>query len=143
MSDAAPDPRRLEVSFPGGSRVEARYRGQTVVTDQPVKSGGSGTAASPFDLFLASIATCAGFYALEFCRRRDIETEGLALSLETVRDPDRKLVAQLVLHLTLPPGFPEKYRRALARSVDQCAVKRHLLDPPEIVLELDSATVSD
>ena len=127
---------RLEVRFPGGSRVEAHYRGQTIVTDQPVKSGGEGTAASPFDLFLASIATCAGFYAQQFCQRRDLPTEGLALSLETLRDPERRLVERVVLHLTLPEGFPDKYRQAITRAVDQCAVKRHLAEPPTVELEL-------
>lgn len=127
---------RLEVRFPGGARVEARYRGQTIVTDQPVKSGGEGTAASPFDLFLASIATCAGFYAHQFCRHRNLPTDGLALSLEPVRDPERKLVERVVLRLTLPEDFPDKYRRAITRAVDQCAVKRHLAEPPVVELEL-------
>ena len=122
--------------FPGGSRVEARYRGQVVLTDQPVASGGEGTAASPFDLFLASVATCAGYYALQFCRRREIDSEGLALSLETEKDPGSKMIRRMVLHLTLPPVFPDKYRKTIARAVDQCAVKRHLADPPAVDLEI-------
>ena len=126
----------MEVGFPGGKAVAATYRGHVVVTDQPVRSGGSGAAPSPFDLFLASIGTCAGFYALEFCRRREIPTDDLGLTLETERDPERRLVSRIRLRLRLPSGFPDKYRAAIARAIDQCSVKRHLTEAPTIELEL-------
>ena len=48
------------VTFPGGKRVDAEYDGFTIKTDQSPKGGGEGSAPQPFDLFLASIATCAG-----------------------------------------------------------------------------------
>ena len=60
----------IKVTFPGGLRVDAEYKGFVVKTDQPVHQGGEGTASSPFDLFLISIATCAGFYAVAFCKER-------------------------------------------------------------------------
>jgi len=94
---------------------------------------------SPFDLFLASIATCMGFYALRFCQERDIPTDGLDLTLEPVRDESRKRVATIRVDVTAPEGFPEKYRGALLRAVDQCAVKKHLIEPPEFEVELAEA----
>ena len=136
MPQVAVESPRVEVRFPGGARVEAHYRGHTVLTDQPVEAGGGGTAVSPFDLFLASIATCAGFYAQRFCQSRKLSTDGLALSLEALRDPERKRVERVVLHLTLPEGFPDRYRLAITRAVDQCAVKRHLAEPPSVELHL-------
>src|SRR5690242_6208835 len=54
----------IEVSFPGGKRVDARVGSFVVHTDQPADQGGEGGAVSPFDLFLASLATCAGIYVL-------------------------------------------------------------------------------
>ena len=60
----------MEIRFPGGLEVEAVHEGFTILTDQPVAQGGAGAAPSPFDLFLASIGTCAGLYALMFCRQR-------------------------------------------------------------------------
>ena len=91
---------------------------------------GDDAAPAPFDLFLASIATCAGLYALRFCQQRDIPTADLALALETVRDPEAKRLAGIRLDLTVPPEFPKKYEKAIARAIDQCAVKRAILDPP-------------
>ncbi|HSB63939.1 MAG TPA: osmotically inducible protein OsmC, partial [Thermoanaerobaculia bacterium] len=75
----------VAVSFPGGVAVEADVKGHRVRTDQS-RPYGDDSAAAPFDLFIASIATCMGFYALRFCQERGIATEGLGLSVETVRD---------------------------------------------------------
>ncbi len=133
----------VTISFPGGVVVEASYKGHTVRTDQPEKSGGSNSAMSPFDLFLASIATCMGFYALRFCQERNLTTEGLHLTLDPVRDEEAKRVAVVRISLDLPPGFPAKYRAAIERAVDHCAVKKHILEPPRFELTLsDSADPS-
>jgi ribosomal protein S12 methylthiotransferase accessory factor len=126
---------KYEVSFPGGVAVEAAVKGHTIRTDQPAPLGAD-SAPAPFDLFIASIATCMGFYALQFCRERGIETGGLGLSLETVRDAEKKRLSSIGVSLTLPPGFPEKYRAAIGRAVDQCAVKKHMIEPPAFSLTL-------
>ncbi|MCP6623421.1 OsmC family protein, partial [Klebsiella pneumoniae] len=67
------------VTFPGGKKVNAELGGMVIPTDQPVESGGEGTAPSPYDYFLASIGTCAGFYVLAFCQQRGIATENISL----------------------------------------------------------------
>jgi ribosomal protein S12 methylthiotransferase accessory factor len=124
----------IEIRFPGGVQVEAVFEGFSVLTDQPVSAGGAGKAPSPFDLFLASVAACSGFYALRFCQERGLSTEGLRVSMDTERDEVHKRTARLSVAVTLPEGFPEKYRAALLRSVSQCTVKRHLEEPPAFEL---------
>jgi putative redox protein len=127
----------MEISFPGGVAVEAFYKGFTVRTDQSVAGGGGGTAPSPFDLFLASLGTCVGFYALRFCQERRIDTTRLGIQLGFARDPaEEKRVAKILIEVSIPEEFPEKYRPALIRAVDQCAVKRHILEPPEFEIRL-------
>ena len=125
----------MEITFPGGLAVAAHYKGFTITTDQPVTVGGAGSALAPFDLFLASIGTCAGFYALRFCQQRGINTDGLSLELATENEAGR--VSAVRLEVLLPEGFPEKYRDAIVRAVDHCTVKRHILEPPrfEVVAE--------
>ena len=119
----------MQIEFPGGSKVDALHDGFRIRTDQPDMHG-RGAAPSPFDLFLASIGTCAGFYVLRFFQQRQLDTAGLALSVTPRRDPERKLVSSIRIEITLPPEFPEKYREAVLRAVDQCSVKRHLAEPP-------------
>lgn len=126
----------MEIRFPGGAAVDADFKGHTIRTDQPERAGGDDSGPAPFDLFLASIGTCAGYYAMMFCKQRDIELDGMKLRLEPVRDPERRRLSTIKLHLELPEGFPEKYRSAIVRSIDQCAVKRHIVEPPEFVTEV-------
>lgn len=126
---------QMDMSFPGGLEVHAEVKGFTVRTDQPEKVGGGGTASAPFDLFLASIGTCAGLYVLQFCQKRDIDTSQLGVSMETIKDPETRRIATICIDVCLPEGFPEKYIPAVRRAVDQCAVKRHILEPPEFVVE--------
>ncbi|GAB6108720.1 OsmC family protein [Fusibacter bizertensis] len=121
----------IEVKFPGGARVDAHMKGHVIATDQPTYAGGEDSASAPFDLFLASIATCAGFYALSFCEHKGISTEGLSLSMDTVKNPETKMIEKVNLNLVLPKDFPEKYTDAIKRSMDLCVVKKHLFNPPE------------
>jgi putative redox protein len=118
------------VRFPGGKRVNAEYGGFTVQTDQPVEAGGEGSAPQPFDLLLASIATCAGIYVKSYCDARGIGTEGLRLEMQIEHEPGGRRIARLALDIHLPPGFPEKHREAVVRAADLCAVKKHILQPP-------------
>lgn len=121
----------MKISFPGNMKVRAEFGGFTVDTDQPVAAGGDGSAPAPFELFLVSLGTCAGLYAMRFCERRGLPTEGLGVSLETESDESGHRLAAVRIHLDLPEGFPAKYHDAIVRSAKLCAVKRAIDDPPE------------
>ncbi len=120
----------MEITFPGGARVDASFGGLTVKTDQPMHGGGSGSAATPFATFLASIGTCAGIYVLGFCQQRGLPTEGLKIIQRMETDRATGLVGRISLEIQLPPGFPEKYRASVIKSAELCAVKKHLEHPP-------------
>jgi ribosomal protein S12 methylthiotransferase accessory factor len=124
----------MDITFPGGVQVNARFKGFDVGTDQPAVNGGQNSAPSPLDLFLASLGTCAGFFALRFCQQRELPTAGMRLSLASARNPETKRLDRVEITLHLPEGFPEKYRSAIIRATDQCAVKKALLDPPDITV---------
>lgn len=118
------------VTFPGGKRVDARLGDVIIRTDQPPELGGEASAPAPFDLFLASLATCAGVYALGFCQARELPTAGLSLTQRYEVDPETKLPRLVRLELQLPEGFPEKYRAAIVRAVEGCKVKKTVAAPP-------------
>lgn len=129
----------IRVVFPGGARVEAHIDHHCVTTDQSVQEGGGDAAPNPFALFLASLATCAGHYVLKFCRSRGISTEGLTLTQRLEVDPMARRIAKVSIEIHTPPGFPEKYREAVVRAADQCAVRKTLLEPPEVAVSLHPA----
>ncbi|WP_243320302.1 OsmC family protein [Geothrix sp. SG200] len=125
----------MVIDFPGGARVDAHFGPYTVKTDQPVQGGGEGSAPSPFALFQASLATCAGIYVLNFCRQRELPTEGIRLVQRTVPDPATGMVGRVELEILVPPTFPEKYHDALVRTASQCTVKKHIEHPPAFIVK--------
>ncbi len=121
----------MMIDFPGGARVDAHFNEFTVQTDQPAAGGGEGSAPSPFSVFLASIGTCAGIYVLGFCRQRGIPTDGIRIIQRMDRNQMTGMVEKIDLEIQVPPEFPEKYTEALIRSAEQCAVKKHIEQPPK------------
>lgn len=130
----------IEVTFPGGKRVDASVAGHVIRTDQPESLGGKDSAPAPFDLFLASIATCAGIYVLGFCQARKLSTEGLALRQEVELDPETQLPRRIRIDIELPQGFPERYRAAITRAAETCKVKKTIAAAP--IFEVAAYTTS-
>lgn len=122
----------MEILFPGGKRVHSNYKGFVVETDQPKNEGGDGSAPEPYDLFISSIGTCAGVNVLYFCDSRNISTDGIRMTLSLEKDDKTHLVKQIHIRLHLPDSFPERYRKAVIRAAEMCAVKRSLFNPPEV-----------
>lgn len=125
----------MRIRFPGGRKVNAEFNGFIHQTDQPLESGGGGTAPAPFDLFTASLGTCAGIYVLDFLRRRDLDTEGLEIVQRHEWNPDTGHLDRVVMIIHLPEGFPERYRKAVVHAAGLCAVKKHLENPPQFHIE--------
>lgn len=123
----------MKITFPGGKKVNAEFDGGIIETDQPVSSGGEGSAPSPFEYFLSSIGTCAGIYALAFCQERGIATEGMSLlqTMDFTETDGKRRLEKVSLEIILPPGFPEKYRKAIVKAAELCTVKKAIFDPPE------------
>jgi putative redox protein len=128
---------QLNVMFPGAKRVDVEIGGFTIPTHQLVRDGGAAPAPPPLFLFLGSIATCAGIYALGFCQSRDLSTQGLGLTMDWDWDPRRPGSASAVLHLRLPEGFPERYREGIVKAMELCAVKKNIETPPEFRIEVE------
>ncbi len=129
---------QMEIVFPGGAQVDARFAGYTIQTDQPPLGGGNGNAPTPFAHFLASIGTCAGIYVLGFCRKRGIPTEDISIRQSAQVNPATGMVDHIDLEIRLPEDFPEQYRSALIRAAELCAVKKHLETPPSFAVRTTS-----
>jgi putative redox protein len=123
--------KELKVIFGEGLRIDVEYKGFVIKTDQPAREGGGGTAPSPFDLFLVSLAACAGFYVLAFCRQRKISVEGLKVAMTTEKGEVSKMIDKITITVDLPADFPEKYKFALVKAIDHCSVKAHIVRAPQ------------
>jgi len=121
----------MEITFDGGKIITAHTHGHSIKTDQPVDNGGSDTAPAPFDLFLASIGTCAGIYVKSFCDNRNIPAEGIKIIQSPACDKETGLPTAIKLDIKLPQGFPEKYKASLVHVAELCKVKKSIANPPK------------
>ena len=115
--------------------MNARMGKHMIKTDQKVHGGGQDSAPAPFDYFLASLATCAGIYVKVFCDKRGIDSSRIRIMQKHRNNPVSRKLNGIDLEIILPDDFPEKYREAVIKAADRCAVKRMLKDPPEISVQ--------
>ncbi len=120
----------IKITFPNNYKVRAEMSGFVIETDQRKEDGGDSSAPTPYELFLASIGTCAGAYILGFCKSRGLTTEGIEIEQRSVYDPIQQKIGKIILDIKVPDIFPEKYYNALIRAVEMCAVKKTIENPP-------------
>jgi ribosomal protein S12 methylthiotransferase accessory factor len=116
----------IDIFFEGNKKVNAVIDGFTVKTDQEIKSGGDNSAPTPFNLFLASLATCAGIYVKSFCNQRGIDTSEMRISMDYIYDHEQKMIVKFIILIHVPQDFPAQYEAAVIKTASLCAVKRHL-----------------
>jgi len=124
----------MEITFPGGKKVDALFKGFTIKTDQPIDEGGEGSAPEPFSLFLASIGTCVGIYVLSFCQRNEIPIHNMKLNLTFKKNQNTHMIENIQIDIFLPKEFPEKYKNAIVKTAGVCTVKRHMENPPKFTI---------
>jgi ribosomal protein S12 methylthiotransferase accessory factor len=127
----------MEIIFEGGKVITALHHGHAIKTDQPVDNGGANSAPAPFDLYLASIGTCAGIYVKSFCDNRKIPTEGIKLIQTSQFDKETGLPVNIKIDIQVPSSFPEKYINSLIHVAELCKVKKSIANPP--VFEITSS----
>lgn len=128
----------MEITIDGGKMITAHIGAHTIRTDQPLDIGGTDTAPSPFELFLASIGTCAGIYVKGFCDKRQLSSEGIKIIESIEYGEDKRVPSSIKLDIKLPASFPEKYREAVINAAELCLVKKTINAKPmfEIITSL-------
>lgn len=120
----------MEITFEGGKVITAHTRGHAIKTDQPLDNGGGNTAPTPFDLYMASIGTCAGVYVKSFCDNRNIPTDKIRIIQKTVFNKETDLPESITLDIQLPSDFPERYKESVINVAELCKVKKSIVNPP-------------
>jgi uncharacterized OsmC-like protein len=111
-------------------------RSHTIVCDQPADNGGQDTGMTPPEFLLASLGSCAAFYAVQYLKTRNIAQSGVEVSVtaEKLKQPAR--LGNFRIHVVCPVALTEEQTEGLMRSVHHCLVHNTLLTPPEIKIEL-------
>jgi len=120
----------------GDLQFEIRARSHTIECDQPIENGGYDEGMTPPELFLASLGSCAAFYAADYLRREKLATEGtrIRVTAEKAKNPPR--LANIRIEVELPREMIDQHRTGVEDAVNRCLIKNTLLNPPEIAIEI-------
>lgn len=133
----------IKVNYLDNLRLEAKFDDFTVISDQPIRYKGDGSAPGPFDYFLASSAMCAAYFARVYCISRDIPTENIRLSQNNIVDPENRYKQTFQIQLELPESISNKHRRGILRSIDRCTVKKAIQTGIEFKTEIVDSLDAD
>jgi len=125
----------IKVNFLDKLRLEAKFDDFTVISDQPVRYKGDGSAPGPFDYFLASSALCAAYFVKLYCDTRNIPTENIRLSQNNIVDPENRYQQIFKIQVELPEDISANDRQGILRSIERCTVKKVVQAGPEFVIE--------
>ena len=125
----------INVNFLDNLRLEAKFDDFTVITDQPIRYKGDGSAPSPFDYFLASSALCAAYFVRVYCLSRNIPTNNIRLSQNNIVDPEDRYNQIFKIQVELPEDISDKDRQGILRSIDRCTVKKVIQTGPDFQIE--------
>jgi len=127
-------PVELNVSLDGDKRVSATIGNHHIATDQPENNGGGDSAPSPYDLLMASIGCCAGYYVQQYCTSKGLSTEGISLTLRQNKSDAGELLG-FTTCINIPDTLPSKYHSILKNVAKQCSVKKAIMSGPEFEVE--------
>jgi ribosomal protein S12 methylthiotransferase accessory factor len=126
----------INVNFLDNLRIEAKFDDFSVVSDQPIRYKGDGSAPGPFDYFLASSALCAAYFVRIYCIARNIPTDNIRLSQNNIVDPENRYKQIFKIQVELPEDISDKDRQGIVRSIDRCTVKKVVQTGPEFQIDI-------
>lgn len=125
------------IDYSGGYKFRARARSHEIVSDQPAEKHGEDTGPTPPELFISSLGTCIGVYAVFFAEKHpEISLEGMKVEMEWERSDNPARIGTIRAKVTLPGGVPERFRDALHRSVEACLIHNTITHPPRVEIGL-------
>jgi len=140
----------ITVEHLGAVQFEIKARQHTIVSDQPPENGGHDEGMTPPELLLASLGSCAGFYAAQYLRKYKLAAEGtrVRVTADKLKDPAR--MDNFHIAIEAPVELTEQHRAGVENSVHHCLIHNALLHSPRIVVnithplvEVDASPVSD
>jgi uncharacterized OsmC-like protein len=91
---------------------------------------------TPPELLLASLGSCAAFYAAQYLTTRHIAETGVEVTVnaEKLKQPAR--IGNFRVQVMCPVSLTEDQSEGLMRCVHHCLVHNTLLRPPSIEIQL-------
>jgi len=122
----------------GSVQFEIKTRGHSVIADQPTEQGGYDEGMTPPELLLASLGSCAGFYAAQYLRKHKLAAEGTCVRVSC--EKTKGLVPRMdnfKIEVETPVELSTEHCKGMYEAVENCLVKNTLLHPPKISLHVE------
>jgi len=131
----------VTVNHLGSVQFEVKARQHTIVCDQPPDNGGFDEGMTPPELLLASLATCAGFYAAAYLKKHKLAESGtkVRVTADKVKPPAR--LDNFLIDIEIPLELTDEQRKGVEESVHRCLIHNTLLNPPKITLGITTANM--
>ncbi len=129
------------VTYRGGVEFEVDARGHKVICDQPADNGGRNAGMSPPEFMLASLGTCAAYYAAQYLKARSLPVEGLEVRVNATKATGPARLSSFRIEIRVPGLEDEKHKAGVLRAARSCLIHNTLLQAPEIEITLDTAAV--
>lgn len=129
----------LTVNYLGDVQFEAEARGHKIVCDQPLDNGGADEGMTPPEFLLASLGTCAGFYAVQYLKVRHLPVEGVRVKVSCEKALAPARLDNFVVTIETPGELPEKDVEGVRRAAEKCLVKNTMLMPPAMSVVISAA----
>lgn len=131
----------MTVRYLDGDRFAIGVRDHMLTVDQPVADGGADTAVTPTELFVASLASCVGFYARRYLARHHLPARGLTVTADYTLGLRPARVTDVRVGIQVPDGVPADRLEALLAVASHCTVHNSLTEPPAVRVELEPGPV--
>ena len=132
----------VSVEYLSGVRFEIATRGHRIIADQPPENGGADTGMTPPELLLASLGSCAGYYAAEYLRMRSLPHTGLRVYVEAEKALKPARLSMFRIRVEAP-SVDGKHHDALLRTVKHCLIHNTLLQSPNIEITIETNSQAD
>ena len=111
-------------------------RSHTILCDQPIENDGDDTGMTPPELMLASLGSCAAFYAAQYLKARNLAETGVEVSVTADKLMQPPRLGNFKVNVICPVSLTEDQNAGILRAVHRCLIHNTLLAPPEILIEL-------
>ncbi len=127
----------------GAVQFEIKARQHVIECDQPAENGGFDEGMTPPELMLASLGSCAAFYAAAYLRKHQLAEGGTKVRVTAQKRKDDGPVRLDDFRITIdvPAGLEQKHVEGVQRAVHQCLIHNTLLHPPTIAIEIHAPSL--
>ena len=131
------------VEYLGAVQFQVTARNHTVACDQPEENGGFDEGMTPPELMLASLGTCAGYYAAEYLRTRKLNSDGMRIRVTAEKATGPARLSSFRIEVQMAAELDARHRQGVLRAIKLCLIHNTLLNPPRIELDVVAQTNPD